>query len=132
MPRDSGFADNSCSGPSRVPNCNNCNCSSQPSIKVGVESLSLHLHLISRRIFVGPTPANWNYKKKSILFAKSDHAKHHHNHYNHRKGKQRTFRATLESIGPSNTSSLDFRILEERRRQEVEQGGGQEEQNNRR
>ncbi|RIA85001.1 Pleckstrin homology domain-containing protein [Glomus cerebriforme] len=66
-------------------------------------SMSRHLHSTSRRIFIGPTPSNWSYKKSSIWFSKSDQATHH-------KGpnRQRTFRAEPEVKGPTNMSSLDF------------------------
>ncbi|GBB85275.1 hypothetical protein RclHR1_11830006 [Rhizophagus clarus] len=67
------------------------------------KSMSKHLHSTTRRIFIGPTPANWSYKKSSFWFSKSDHATHH-------KGpnRQRTFRAEPEVKGPTNMSSLDF------------------------
>ncbi|CAB4381650.1 unnamed protein product [Rhizophagus irregularis] len=67
------------------------------------KSMSKHLHSTTRRIFIGPTPTNWSYKKSSFWFSKSEQATHH-------KGpnRQRTFRAEPEVKGPTNMSSLDF------------------------
>ncbi|CAI2176254.1 11906_t:CDS:2 [Funneliformis geosporum] len=65
--------------------------------------LSKHLHSTTRRIFIGPTPSNWSYKKSSLWFSKSDQATHHHG-----LNRQRTFRAEPEFRGPTNISSLDF------------------------
>ncbi|CAG8573882.1 14357_t:CDS:2, partial [Dentiscutata heterogama] len=68
------------------------------------KSMSLHLHSTSRRIFVGPIPANWNYKKKSIWFSKSEKAVHHGTR------RRKTFRAASDVVGPNNISSLDYNI----------------------
>src|SRR6266540_1324625 len=65
--------------------------------------LSKHLHSTNRRIFIGPTPLNWSYKKTSLWFSKSDQATHHNG-----PNRQRTFRAEPEVKGPTNISSLDF------------------------
>ncbi|CAG8805834.1 12228_t:CDS:2, partial [Racocetra persica] len=67
-------------------------------------SMSLHLHSTFRRVFVGPTPVNWNYKKKSFWFSKSDRAVHRGTR------KRKTFRAATDVIGPTNMSSLDYNV----------------------
>ncbi|CAG8441057.1 8832_t:CDS:2 [Scutellospora calospora] len=54
------------------------------------KSMSLHLHSTSRRIFIGPTPANWNYQKNSLWFSKSEKAVHHGTR------KKKTFRANTD------------------------------------
>ena len=66
-------------------------------------SMSKHLHSTTRRVFIGPTPSNWSYKKSSLWFSKSDQAIHHQG-----PNRQKTFRAEPESKGPSNICSLDF------------------------
>ncbi|CAG8631791.1 11973_t:CDS:2, partial [Cetraspora pellucida] len=71
-------------------------------------SMSLHLHSTFRRIFVGPTPVNWNYKKKSFWFSKSERAVHHGSR------RQKTFRAATDVIGTTNMSSLDYNISDDR------------------
>src|SRR5688572_3359354 len=89
-------------------------------------SLSSHLHSTTRRIFIGPTPTNWSYKKKSFFFSKSNHAKAHQNVKNKlttkqkrtgliltngtikKREKQKDFVARRDSIGPSNLTSLDY------------------------
>ncbi|CAG8520002.1 7697_t:CDS:2 [Funneliformis mosseae] len=65
--------------------------------------LSKHLHSTTRRIFIGPTPSNWSYKKNSLWFSKSDQATHHNS-----PNRQRTFRSEPEFRGPTNIASLDF------------------------
>ena len=66
--------------------------------------MSKHLHSTTRRVFIGPTPLNWSYKKSSLWFSKNDQAIHH-------KGpnRQRTFRANSEVKGPANMFLLDFK-----------------------
>jgi hypothetical protein len=87
--------------------------------------MSLHLHSTTRRIFIGPTPANWSYKKKSLLFSKRDFAKSLQSPKNqssrrnrnssilsngiiNKREKQDTFIASRDSTGPMNLSSLDY------------------------
>ncbi|CAG8553080.1 7854_t:CDS:2 [Cetraspora pellucida] len=71
-------------------------------------SMSLHLHSTFRRIFVGPTPVNWNYKKKSFWFSKSERAVHHGSR------RKKTFRAATDVIGTTNMSSLDYNVSDDR------------------
>ncbi|RIA97755.1 Pleckstrin homology domain-containing protein [Glomus cerebriforme] len=76
---------------------------------------SFHLHSTSRRIFIGPTPINWSYKKKSFFFSKSHSFDPIIKNNSSRKNKninknerRETFVASRDSIGPKNLSSLDF------------------------
>ncbi|RIB14956.1 Pleckstrin homology domain-containing protein [Gigaspora rosea] len=64
--------------------------------------MSLHLHSTSRRVFIGPTPANWNYKKTSLWFSKSEKAVHHGTR------RRKTFRAESDVVGPNNMTSLYY------------------------
>ncbi|RHZ67772.1 hypothetical protein Glove_299g29 [Diversispora epigaea] len=122
MQRDSGFADNNaCFNHSNSIAFNYDYPQQNSHIEEGVTGpLSLHLHFTSRRIFIGPTPVNWNYKKKSIWFSKSDQC-----HQEKRPGKrrQRTFIVEPGTIGPSNMSSLDFNILEKQQQRKGEREG---------
>lgn len=56
--------------------------------------LSTHRHNTCSRIFVGPTPRNWTYKKKSWWFSKSRSA-------TGTRGRVKSFRASLDVIGPT-------------------------------
>lgn len=97
-----------------------------PEFFVNAEiSNKLHLHSTTRRIFIGPKPINWSYKKKSLFFPKSIYAEPlkivkknqpaqsdrncltSSNVINKRE-RQVTFIASRDSIGPTNLSSLDY------------------------
>lgn len=88
-------------------------------------SNKLHLHSTTRRIFIGPKPINWSYKKKSFFFPKSIYAEPlkivkkkpaqsdrnclpSSNVIISKREKRVTFIASRDSIGPTNLSSLDY------------------------
>jgi hypothetical protein len=89
-------------------------------------SNKLHLHSTTRRIFIGPKPTNWSYKKKSFFFSKSIYAeplkiiKENQpsqsdrncttlsNGIINKRERRVTFIASRDSVGPTNLSSLDY------------------------
>ncbi len=89
-------------------------------------TMSSHLHSTTRRIFIGPTPTNWSYKKKSFFFSKSNYAKTRQINQDQqptqqnrdslilangtvsKREKQKNFVAKRDSTGPTNLSSLDY------------------------
>ncbi|CAB4488022.1 unnamed protein product [Rhizophagus irregularis] len=101
-------------------------------------SNKLHLHSTTRRIFIGPKPINWSYKKKSFFFPKSIYAEPFKivkkkpaqsdrnclpssNVIISKREKRVTFIASRDSIGPTNLSSLDYyEIISKSRRSSVE------------
>ncbi|CAG8606842.1 497_t:CDS:2 [Acaulospora morrowiae] len=111
MPADSGFVDNvdlqkHNSFHQWTPRHSLSSADITPS-----RSMSQHLHSTSRRVFIGPTPMNWNYKKRSLLFSKSDQVEHH--------GKK-TFRAESYAIGPNNVLPLDYSLPQDEQRNSFE------------
>ncbi|GES72911.1 PH domain protein [Rhizophagus clarus] len=101
-------------------------------------SNKLHLHSTTRRIFIGPRPINWSYKKKSFFFSKSIYAEPlkiikknkfsqsgrnsltSSNGIINKRERQVTFIASRDSIGPTNLSSLDYYEIISKSRSSVE------------